>query len=398
MDELSREDLLDLISRRNDYSLSIFMPTARIGQEVQQNSIRLKNLIEQAEFRLHQAGNRPGEVKEFLAPIQALVDNGEFWQSQSDGLAVFRSVDFFRALRLPIDFDEMVYLNDRFYIKQLIPMLEDNGSYYLLALGIKNVRLFETDRFGIREVSLGETPTSMDKALGYDTIQSHIRRHASAKQSNRGQSQAMVYGEGESNNDIKKGDILRFFQMLDKGVYKQIGGGSNPLVLAGVEYLLPIYRETNSYPHIFEASIPENVETRRPQELHAEVWPIISPFYEQAKKGAVDAYHILKNQKQASSDIAEIVPAAFFGQVDILLISPDLRIWGQFDRDRSSVTIHKSQERGDEDLTDLAAAYTLSNNGTVYTFSPSEIPDGALIAATLRWPIKGLSYEKKNKD
>lgn len=398
MDILNREDLLDLITRSEKNSLSIFMPTVRLGPETLQNPIRLKNLLDQAEARLGRAGLEPGEIRNLLSPMRELVDNREYWQTQGKGLAIFRSKNYYRMLEMPIEFDETVYLNDRFYIKPLIPILEDNGKYYLLALSMNKVHLYEGDRYGIHEMSLGDTPTSMAEALGYTNVQSYVQSHAGNKKANGSQRQAMFWGQGASNEDTKKEDILRFFQILEKGVYKQIGDQSYPLVLAGVEYLIPIYRDTNTYPHLFEESIDGNPEDRRPEDLHKEAWQMIQPFYEQARTGAVDAYHILANKGQASRDIQEIVPAAYFGQVDILFVSEGLRIWGKFDSENNQVTVHKRQESGDEDLTDLATAYTLSNNGTVYTLGAADMPDGASIAATLRYPLKGLNYEKSNKD
>lgn len=395
---LNREDLLDLITRHDHYSLSIFTPTVRLGPQTTQNPIRLKNLLDQAEHQLRGAGMEHGDIRNFLSPLQEMVDNRDYWQTQGQGLAIFRSPDYFRVLQMPIEFDEMVYLNDRFYVKPLIPILEDNGDFYLLALSMNEVRLYKGDRNSIRKVDLGDTPTSMAEALGYSNVQSYVQPHASNKKASGSQRQAMFYGQGDSNEDTKKDDILRFFQILEKGVYKKIGDDSYPLILAGVEYLLPIYRDVNTYPHLYDEAVTGNPEDLHPEELRKEAWQLVHPFYEQARAGAFDAYHILANKNRASTDIREIVPAAFFGQVDILLVSEGLRIWGRFDQENNQVIVHQRQEQGDEDLTDLATAFTLSNNGTIYTLDAVNMPDGATIAATLRYPLKGLDYEKRNKD
>jgi len=41
-----------------------------------------------------------------------------------------------------------------------------------------------------------------------------------------------------------------------------------PLVLAGVEYLFPIYQEANTYPDLVEEGITGNPENLKPEELH----------------------------------------------------------------------------------------------------------------------------------
>jgi hypothetical protein len=88
MNELSKDELKLLIEKRKAPCLSIFMPTHKAGAEVQQNAIRLKNLLKEAEDRLVTGGRRPAEVEKLLEPAQALVKNNPFWRQQSSGLAI----------------------------------------------------------------------------------------------------------------------------------------------------------------------------------------------------------------------------------------------------------------------------------------------------------------------
>ena len=61
MDSLTREDIKTLIETQGEWCVSLFMPTVRAGAEVQQNPIRFKNLLRQAEERLAELGVRvPG--------------------------------------------------------------------------------------------------------------------------------------------------------------------------------------------------------------------------------------------------------------------------------------------------------------------------------------------------
>lgn len=388
MDKFTRDDLLGLMEQKNEHSISIYMPTIRVGTEVLQNPIRLKNLIDQVKTRLSQGKVSPGDIRDLVEPLNELANDLNFWTGMSDGLAIFRADDYFRTFQVPIGFDEIAYLNTRFYAKPLVPLLEGDGKFLLLALSMNNVRLYVGDKNGMSEIDLGDTPTSMVDALGYDNIQSMIRNHVSR------QGNAMFYGEGASNNDSKKEDILRFFQILEKGLDKRIAARTEPLILAGVEYLIPIYREANSYPHLYDEYLTGNPEDMRVDELHEDAWELVAPFYQQSKNGIVDGYHILANQDQASKDIQEIVPAAFFGQVDTLIVPNGVRIWGTFDPETYSVAIHDHQNLKDDDLIDLAMVFTLRNGGTIYTFDSANMPDGARVAATLRYPLKGLQYSK----
>ena len=101
MNSLSQEELKTLLEKRQGVCVSLFMPTFRTGAEIQQNQIRLRNLLRTADERLLGNGLRPGEIKSLLEPAQALTGNLLFWKGQSDGLALFLAADFFRFFSLP---------------------------------------------------------------------------------------------------------------------------------------------------------------------------------------------------------------------------------------------------------------------------------------------------------
>ena len=57
MDSLERQDLRELISQAGGPFVSIYQPTHRAGADIQQDPIRLKNLIREAAEKLKTAGN-----------------------------------------------------------------------------------------------------------------------------------------------------------------------------------------------------------------------------------------------------------------------------------------------------------------------------------------------------
>jgi hypothetical protein len=61
----------------------------RAGPEVQQDPIRLKNLLRQATDALQADGVRAPMLHSVLAPLRRLVNDGLFGQHQSDGLALY---------------------------------------------------------------------------------------------------------------------------------------------------------------------------------------------------------------------------------------------------------------------------------------------------------------------
>ena len=123
MSILSQEELTSVIADAQAPALSIFLPTHRAGPDFQQDAIRLKNLLKQAELLLIAKASRPVEVQELLAPVSDLLEDADFWRHQEEGLAILRSPNIFRVFRLPLAFDEFCSVSERFYVKPLLPLL-----------------------------------------------------------------------------------------------------------------------------------------------------------------------------------------------------------------------------------------------------------------------------------
>ena len=65
METLSKDDLKALVKKRKDLCISLYMPTHRSGVETQQNQIRFKNLLREAEERLVASGMKPQKCQGF---------------------------------------------------------------------------------------------------------------------------------------------------------------------------------------------------------------------------------------------------------------------------------------------------------------------------------------------
>ena len=93
MQMITIDELKTLLVRSPGWSVSLFMPAYRRGGETEQNAIRFRNLLRKAEEGLLAKGLRAVEAREMLAPAQRLLPQPDFWQHQSDGLALFLSAE-----------------------------------------------------------------------------------------------------------------------------------------------------------------------------------------------------------------------------------------------------------------------------------------------------------------
>ena len=107
----------------------------------------------------------------------------------------------------------------------------------------------------VQEIELESVPKSLDEALQYDELEKQVRFRTGSVSGGTGM--AMVSGHGGVADDTKD-NLLKYFRLIDRGLHDLLRDERAPLVLAGVEYLFPIYREANTYPHLIEEGIPGN--------------------------------------------------------------------------------------------------------------------------------------------
>jgi hypothetical protein len=402
----SQEDLRELTEQVEGPFVSLYMPTHRKGKEtIREDPIRLKNQLDVAEERLLAAGLRRPAVKDLLQPAQELVREGPFWEQQNEGLAIFLAPDFVRTYSVPINLSEQTIVSShRFHLKPLLPLTTGSGRFYILALSQNNVRLFHATRDDIQEVDMGPVPRSLVEALALEDPERELQFHTSTTPSaggvgstlpgassklpghghNQGNLRQAVF-HGHSQDLDQKDFILRFFHKVDDGVSRLLTNEKAPLILAGVEYLLPLYREANSYPHLGESGLFGNPDEKRAAELHQEVWPLIEPHFQEEQQAAFERYYTLQHNGLATTDLEKIIPAAYYGAVDTLFVALDQQQWGLYNPDENSLKLAEESTPDNEELLDAAAWQTYLNDGTVFALPLEQMPEGHPLAAILRY-------------
>jgi len=387
MDAVTRHDLKTLVETSAWPCVSIFQPTHRAGPDTRgyarQDPLRFKNLLREAEQRLVASGLRVREAQALLEPARRLLDDSLFWQYQSDGLAVFLTQGAVRSFRVPLRFDELVVVARSFHVKPLAALLTGDGLFYVLALSQNEIRLLAGTRDHMGEVELANAPRSLAEALRYDDPERQLQFHTGTPAGGDRRA-AMFHGHGAGVDDAKV-NLLRFFQQVNRAVGALLKGAPAPLVLAGVEYLLPIYREANTHPHLLGEGLTGNPEGLRPDELHARAWPLVEPHFLRARSGAAARYLELRDTARAARDLREVLRAAWSGRVEVLFAAVGIRLWGVFDPSGGEVVLSEESPGQTEDLVNLATSYTILNGGTVYAVPPEDMPDATPVAAVLRY-------------
>jgi hypothetical protein len=377
---LSEADLREVVADGIGPAISIYQPTQRGGPEAAQNTVRLKNLIGRAEERLSNRGLRRPEVSTLLSPLRELLDNSAFWRYTLDGLALFTRPNFFRYFKLPYEVDELVVVGDAFYAAPLVQALSD-GYFYILALSQASVRLFQATRFGAREVDLSgvDIPRNLGEAMRYDDFEKpNLERHPIS-------GGRLQHGHGPGERDMKN-EIERYLNAVDAGIAKVIPGNKYPLVVAAVDYLIPMYRSVSNYGAVLDKGAEGNPDQLSAAELHERAWPIVEPHFESNLSRAKERFGNAVGAGIASCDLAEVLGGAHTGRVETLFVQRGEQRWGVFDLASGEVTLNADQGGlADVDLIDLATRQTLAHGGDVHMVTAEDMPCDDAVGAVFRF-------------
>jgi len=384
MDMLERKDLSMLIEER-DLCVSIFLPTHRKAAEIQQDPIRLSNALSEAEKKLQELGMRAPEAKALLDPARRLVDYPFFWRHQSDGLAVFISPGLFRCYRLPTQFDELLVVTRRFHIKPLLNLFAADGLFYILALSKKQVRFLQASRYNVMPIDVENMPKGLADALKYDVYEQNLQFHTqTSTYAMPGKRAAIYHGQG-GGTDNTKDNIFRYFKQVDNGLQEVLKEEKAPLVLSGVDYLIPLYLKANTYAYTLDKGVTGNPDELPDTELHSRAWEIVEPLFLQSQRQDFSQYLNMSAGPRTSGEIRDILIASYEGRIEILFVTEGVNHWGSFSIERQELTLSDEHETGTEDVLDLAVVQTILHGGIVNVMKLEDMGDHAPIAAVFRY-------------
>lgn len=372
-----------LLAERPGPCVSLYMPTHRYGIEIQQDPIRLDNLLDRAEERLAERGVEASTVTELLLPARALLDDPLYWTRQDHGLALFLAPGFTEAHRLSVAVDEWVTVGERFAVRPLVPLLTADIRFHVLALSLGAVRLVESTPGGVGRLPLPDVEAGFEATMGYEQFYAGLQVHSSTSRG-LGKRPAIFHGHGDSDEEHLEEDVAQFFRRVAEAV-KRIRKRPLPLVLAAVEPHLATYRRVSRDAQLLEAAIPGNPDELADEELVARARPLLAEWRRAERDAVLGRYPDERGTGRAADEPEEILPAAAAGRVDTLFVADGAVRWGTYEPDLERLRLHATADPGDEELLERTVYETLKRGGTAHAVDPDQMPGGAVVAALYRW-------------
>jgi len=360
--------------------ISLYL-TSKPVETAQQRLVRLRSMLRAAESHLGGFSMTVDEAESWLASAWRAIEAGQAARPAAEGLAIFLSKDSvsYRPLREPVA--ETVVIGNEFFVRPLLPLVPRDERFFILELSQKHVQLYEGSASGIKERALEGIPENVREDFKGHGFEREYQLHTASSRAS-GQKGAVFHGPSLDEKDR----IAHFLRDVERGVSAALQGQQAPLLLAAVDYLIPIYRSVNTYAHLSDDAIIGSPHLFGLNELYTAAWKIVEKGISQQEQGAFAVYQEHANTRLTSSNLRQILAEAQRGLIRFLFVSPSAERWGSISSP-GAVHLHSTQEPGDSDLLNLAATLTLRHGGQVFVETSNRLPEGAAAAAVFRFAL-----------
>ena len=359
-----------LIAARADACVSIYVSTTPQTQDVKASRIAFGNLTKSALQQLERAGLDKRRRALLQAELAGLGEDDAFWRLQAHSLAVLATPDRVRTFRLATAITSMVEVSDRFHLKPLLRAIAFPQTAFVLALSENMARLVEVFAdLPPSPVRVHDLPKSAADAAGRASI------------NNLTQNTRIANAEGQ------KVLLRQYARQVDAALRGILSGRDIPLILAATEPLGPIFRAVNTYPALADEGIASSPDRLSDGELANAARKVLDRHY----AGEVDAAKVLfqtrLGQRRATTNIGVAARAATTGAVELLLVDIDHAIPGTVDETDGTVSLASETNAANYDVIDEIAGRSILTGAQFLGVRRADIPDGAPVAAILRYPI-----------
>jgi hypothetical protein len=368
------------------WRLSLYLPFTKSWREPLEDKILLRDLRREARASLENHFASSVEQEAILASIDALLAEPDASRLAGEGMALFAAEGKVMGVLLPFAPAPSVLVDRRFRLHGILPQLFGRDRYYLLKLSQHDIRLWDCDGVAMIPVSLAGLDTDIRTTPHFQDAQRQVGLHTnSAGHHGLGRGDVAHSGAGPGNGKDSKSEIETFFRQIDHGIQSRMPVPGLPLLLAGVEYLMPIYRKVNTYRDLLPSEIPGNPEASGSMaDLHVRANALMSERERAERNHAMGTYVENLSRARSCAGYTDTVPCAVQGRLTHLFVEDGPIHWGTYEPETGRTTDWDVYRDGAEELANLACIHAYHGRARIYAFAAGELPSAAGIAGLFR--------------
>lgn len=358
-----------LVETRADACVSLYVPTTPETQNTDASRIALANQGKAALAQLEANGFDKRRLAEIADALDDLRADDDFWAMQAHTLAVLVTPDRLRTFRLATAVPATVEVSDRFHLKPLLRAQAFTQHAFVLSLSENDVRLVEV---------FADLPPVVVNVPNMPRDAAHAVGRASVSN--------LTQGTRISNDEGQNKLLRTFARKVDAALRPLLAGRETPLVLAAADPLAAMFRNACSYPALLPDTVTGSPDRTSEADLAIAARPVLDAHYAAIVADVHELFGARAGDGRATTDVAQAARAATWGAVDTLLVDMAAVQPGTIDGD-GALSFAESASAKSYDVLDEIAGRVLLSGGRVLPVRAEDLPEGASLAAVLRYAV-----------
>ncbi|MEO6826053.1 MAG: hypothetical protein ABI255_00385 [Microbacteriaceae bacterium] len=364
-------DLLALTEQRHEISVSLYLPTTPVSLDADATRIALKSMGRDVVQRLERDGSDAHQVAALEEHIRGLVEDHDFWRFQANSLAVFATPEHIRSYRLPSALETQLQISDRFQLGQLLRAVTFPNAGFVLVLAEGEARLIEVSAdASATTLTIPELPEDVEPFTSAPVADRLPRLRAQG-----------TLGDQSAQR--------QFARRINSVVRDRLRGSGLPLVLSATEPMASIYRTMNTYPRLAQTLI-DRMPGLSDAALAQRARTVFDAVYRDELSAWRRQFDERTSQGRSTTDVASAARAATFGAIDSILIDMTATVEGSLSEEDGTLNLAGTTtvgRPGQYNVLGEIAARVIRSNGQVLAVRSDDIPNGARVAAILRYAV-----------
>ena len=373
---LRLEAIRDILSSAGP-CITMLLPPHHPGEPAGSSLARIKADIQAAMQHLVARRFPKSEAEDLLSPLERLTDGSRFVSGSHYGHAIFCSHDVFQQFQLTQPVPAALSVASSFSIRKLAHELALPRLFYILELSKDRIAALECRGLHAAPIQLPGVPETLVEALDLDAPDHNLEGYSSIGSST-GNMHSIRFGMG-SARESRHAHLADYYRMVDRRLQELLNEPETPLILAGVEEDLALYRSVSGYRSLVKHGIPGSPGVARdPTEMWQRAGAILRQEAIERDAAALVAELEKTAPNRFSTDPNTILEAAFDGRISHLFIDEHGERMGEFARG-----VHKSL--GEEDLLNPAMVQTILHHGKACELPSDRMPKGSIAVGIMRF-------------
>lgn len=365
--------------------ISMFLPGQRPGEPDKQHALQCKAMLTAVEKELSRRQVSASDRVSLLASLRDFLGEPDYMNTTLESIALFRSPRAFEVYHVPPTMPPLAAVEARFLVTPLLAKLAPAHNFFVLLVTRKHARLLEVDMLRTHAVPFPEgVPTDLDAFLAFKAPDHRLANRVFAGP-DVGSMAGVTFGTG-SGKDHQDAYFHDFLKAVDHGLAPVLAAEGKPLVVAGAEAEVAIYRGINSWHQLAHEAVllspdggftDEQITERARATLRGSLTEEEHRVLAQFEKHGADHRSCL--------EIQAILRAATEGRVRHLFITEGSRLLGNVDQINGTTRMPGEVMADCDDLINAAAVDTIRHSGQVWILPPDQMPAAVSMAAVFRY-------------